>query len=87
MHRPVKRSNKQDAAHVQTWMEEEYPTIAQKAKAENTEIYWEDETAPQNTANYIKGYAPIGKTPVLKVEAKKLKLNMLSAISNKGKLL
>ena len=30
--------------------------------------------------------APIGKTPVLKVEAKKLKLNMLSAISNKGKL-
>lgn len=40
----------------------------------------------QNTANYIKGYAPIGKTPVLKVEVKKLKLNMLSAISNKGKL-
>jgi transposase len=84
--RPVKRANKQDEARVKVWMEEEYPAIAEKAKAENAEIYWGDETALQNTANYIKGYAPVGKTPVLKVEARKLKLNMLSAISNKGKL-
>lgn len=84
--RPIKRANKQDAARVQAWMDDEYPAIAVKAKAENAEIYWGDETALQNTANYIKGYAPIGKTPVLEVEAKKLKLNMLSAISNKGKL-
>ena len=84
--RPVKRANKQDAARVQAWMDEEYPAIAVKAKAENAEIYWGDETALQNTANYIKGYAPIGKTPVLEIEAKKLKLNMLSAISNQGKL-
>jgi len=84
--RPVKRANKQDEARVKVWMNEEYPAIAEKAKAENAEIYWGDETALQNTANYIKGYAPVGKTPVLKVEARKLKLNMLSAISNKGKL-
>ena len=84
--RPVKRANKQDAARVQAWMDEEYPAIAVKAKAENAEIYWGDETALQNTANYIKGYAPIGKTPVLEIEAMKLKLNMLSAISNQGKL-
>ena len=84
--RPVKRANKQDSARVQSWMNEEYPSIASKAKSENAEIYWGDETALQNTANYIKGYAPIGKTPVLEIEAKKLKLNMLSAISNKGKL-
>jgi transposase len=84
--RPAKRANKQDEARVQEWMEEEYPAIAVKATAEDAEIYWGDETAIQNTANYIKGYAPIGKTPVLEIEAKKLKLNMLSAISNKGKL-
>lgn len=87
--RPVKRANKQDAARVKAWMEEEYPAIAENAKAENAEIYWGGETALQNTANYIKGYALLTedrKTPVLKAEAKKLKLNMLSAISNKGKL-
>jgi transposase len=84
--RPAKRAKGQDAERVQKWVEEEYPAIAEKAKAENAEIYWGDETAIQNTANYIKGYAPIGKTPVLEVESKKMKLNMLSAISNKGKL-
>lgn len=84
--RPTKRANKQDEERVQVWMENEYPAIATKAKDERAEIYWGDETAIQNTANYIKGYAPIGQTPVLRVEAKKLKLNMLSAISNKGKL-
>ena len=84
--RPVKQANKQDASKVNAWMQEEYPAIAAKAKTENAEIYWGDETALQNTANYIKGYAPIGKTPVLEVEAQKLKLNMLSAVSNKGKL-
>ena len=84
--RPVKRANKQDAERVKSWMDKEYPAIAAKAKSENAEIYWGDETALQNTANYIKGYAPIGQTPVLEIEAKRLKLNMLSAISNKGKL-
>ena len=84
--RPAKRANKQDAERVKSWMEEEYPAIAAKAKAENAEIYWGDETALQNTANYIKGYAPVGQTPILEIEAKRLKLNMLSAISNKGKL-
>lgn len=84
--RPTKRANKQDEDRVQVWMKEEYPAIVAKAKDEQAEIYWGDETAIQNTANYIKGYAPIGQTPVLRVEAKQLKLNMLSAISNKGKL-
>ena len=34
----------------------------------------------------MKGYAPKGKTPVVKVEAQKFKINMLSAISKRGKL-
>ena len=84
--RPVKRANKQDAQRVQAWLQEEYPAIAEKAKAENAEIYWGEETALQNTASYIKGTAPVGKTPVLEVEAKRLKLNMLSAVSNRGLL-
>ena len=34
----------------------------------------------------MKGYAPKGKTPVVKVESQKFKVNMLSAISKRGKL-
>lgn len=84
--RPTKKAKKQNPEQVERWLEEEYPQIASKAKAENAEIYWGDETALQNTANYARGYAPKGHTPVLEVESKKMKLNLLSAISNRGKL-
>jgi transposase len=84
--RPIKRARKQDPEKVELWLTEHYPAIAEKAKVENAEIYWGDEAALQNTANYARGYAPKGKTPVLEVESKKLKLNLLSAISNRGKL-
>ncbi len=58
-------------------MNEEYPAIHRKAKAENAEIFWGDETAVQNVANYARGYAPKGKTPVVKVQAKKMHINMI----------
>jgi len=84
--RPRKQAYKQDAAKVDNWLNVEFPGITERAKAENAEIFFGDETGIQNTANYAKGYAPIGQTPVVKVESKKMKLNMLSAISNRGKL-
>jgi transposase len=84
--RPVKKALKQNPEKIRKWLEEEYPSIAKKALDENCEIYWGDETAIQNTANYAKGYAPVGHTPVLEIEVKKMKLCMLSAVSNQGKL-
>lgn len=70
--RPIKRARKQDPAKVEQWLKEQYPEIAAKAKTENTEIYWGDEAALQNTANYARGYAPKEKTPVPEVESKKI---------------
>lgn len=84
--RPIKKALKQDPVKVEKWLKEEYPAIAAKAKEEKAEIFWGDETALQNTSNYARGYAPEGQTPVLEIESKKLKLNLLSAISNRGKL-
>ena len=84
--RPVKRAYKQDEKKVADWIELEFPGIKERAKEEGAEIFFGDETGVQNTANYAKGYAPIGQTPVVRVEAKKMKINMLSAISNRGKL-
>ena len=84
--RPVKRAYKQDEKKVAVWLNEEFPGISEQAKEENAEIFFGDETGIQNTANYVKGYAPIGKTPVVRVESKRMKINMLSAVSNRGKL-
>lgn len=84
--RPIKKAYKQDPAQVDEWLNNTYPSVATRAKAENAEIFWGDETGVQNTADYLRGYAPVGETPVVRVESKKMKANLLSAISNKGKV-
>jgi transposase len=84
--RPVKRAYQQDKTKVNQWVESEFPGISIRAETENAEIYFGDETGVQNTSNYAKGYAPIGKTPVVRTEAKRFKINMMSAVSNRGKL-
>jgi transposase len=84
--RPIKRSYKQNTEEVKAWLEVEYPEIKRRAKEENAEINWGDETGCYNESNYIKGYAPIGQTPVLPIGNEKIKVNMVSAITNQGKL-
>jgi len=84
--RPAKQNYKQNPEQIKKWLDEEYPTIKTQAKAEKAEIFWGDETGVQNETNYIKGYAPKGKTPILKVDTNKLRINMISAINNRGKV-
>jgi len=84
--RPLKKAYKQDPKKVQQWLNETYPAINKQAKAQKAEIYWGDETGIQNTADYLRGYAPIGKTPIVRVDSQKFKVNMLSAVSPRGKV-
>lgn len=84
--RPSKRNYKQNPVAIKQWLDVDYPAIKKRAKTENAEILWGDETSCQNECNYVTGYAPKGQTPVLPVDNSKLRVNMISAISNKGKL-
>lgn len=86
LQRPVKRAYKQDQNKIDEWLNKEFPGITERAKAEKAEIFFGDETNIQNTCNYMRGYAPKGQTPVVKTEAQKFKINMLSAVSKRGKL-
>ena len=84
--RPRKQNYKQQPEAVQKWLNETYPHIAERAKAEKAEIHWGDETGCQNECNYVKGYAPKGQTPTLPYGDQKLRVNMISSITNLGKL-
>lgn len=86
--RPAKRAVKQDPVKVEKWLKEDYPAIARRAKAENAIIFWQDETGVQQDTNWVKGYAPIGETPVLKHDAGTMHgcPSMLSAVANQGKV-
>jgi transposase len=85
-HNVQKKHYKQKAAEIKEWLEVRYPDIVEKANAENAEIWWLDEVGLQNTSNYVKGYSPRGVTPVVPVATKYIRVNMISAITNKGKL-
>lgn len=84
--RPNLTNYKQNPKHVAKWLENEYPAIKKQAQNEDAEILWGDETAVQNECNYVKSYAPIGQTPTLKTKGERLKINMISAVSNRGKV-
>jgi transposase len=57
-----------------------------RAVEEKAEIWWLDQTGVRNSSNYIKGYAPRGVTPTLPIASHHIGTNMISAITNKGKL-
>jgi transposase len=84
--KPMKRAYEQNPKAVQRWLDEEYPAIKLRAKEEQAEIYWGDETGLRNDSQHERGYAPKGKTPVVRLNAKRVSANMISAVTNQGKV-
>ena len=84
--KPVKRAYEQNPKAVQRWLDEDYPAIKAKAKEEKAEIYWGDETGVRSDGQHERGYAPKGQTPVIRLNAKRTSTNMISAITNQGKV-
>jgi len=84
--KPVKRAYEQNSEVVKKWLETDYPLIASRAKEEKAEIHWGDETGIQTGANRVRGFAPKGETPVIRLVAKKSHVSMISTINNQGKV-
>lgn len=84
--KPKKRAYEQNPKAVAKWLKEEYPAIKAKAKAENAEIHWGDETGVRNDHHYGRSYAPKGRTPVREHLAKRLSINMISTVTNQGQV-
>lgn len=84
--KPAKQAYEQRPEAIKEWLEKEYPAIVVCAKKEKGEIHWGDETGLHTDAYNERGYSPSGKTPVVRLQAKKSRVNMISAISNQGKL-
>ena len=84
--KPLKRAYEQKPEAVKKWVEEEYPEILRKAKKEDAEIHWGDETGLRNDSQHGRSYAPRGKTPVIRLCAKRERVNLISSITNQGKV-
>lgn len=84
--KPVKRAYEQSSQAVKKWLDTDYPVIATRAKLEKAEIHWGDETGIQTGANRVRGFAPKGETPVIRMVGKRSHVSMISAITNSGKV-
>jgi transposase len=84
--RPIRRASERQDAAVQAWLNEHYPKIAARAKAERAEIHWGDETGISNQAAYGRSFAPKGQTPVIRRTARRHTTSMISTVTNRGML-
>jgi transposase len=82
--KPLKRAYEQDPTAVEAWLKLEYPAIEQRAKSENAEIAWGDESGLRSDAQVGRGYAPIGETPEIQLNTQRARVNYIASISNQG---
>lgn len=84
--KPAKRALEQNPAQVRYWLDTKYPAIARKAKEQKAEILWGDEMGLRSDHQSGTTWGEKGKTPIVRRSGKRFSCNMLSAISNRGKL-
>lgn len=84
--KPIRRAYERDPAAVKKWLEEDYPAIARRAKAEKAEIHWGDQMGLRSDHQAGTSYARRGVTPVIPGTGKRFRCNMISTITNRGAL-
>lgn len=84
--KPMKKAYEQSSSKVRVWLKEEYPKIHSRAKRMGAEVHWGDEMGIRSDDQIGRTYGKIGKTPVVKVSGKRFRTNMISTITNRGKL-
>lgn len=84
--KPKKKAYEQNPKALERWLKEQYPKIRKKAKSDNAEIHWGEETGVKNSSPHGRSYSPKGKTPIRRAMGKRLSTNMVTSINNQGKV-
>jgi transposase len=84
--KPVRRAFEQNPEEVRRWLDEEYPAIKKAAKKAGAEIYWGDEMGLRSDHQTGTSYGLKGQTPVILGTGQRFRCNMISALTNRGRL-
>jgi transposase len=84
--KPVRRAYERDPEAVQRWLDQEYPAMHRRATAQGAEIYWGDEMGLRSDHQTGTSYGRRGQTPQIPGTGKRFGCNMMSAITNRGRL-
>lgn len=83
---PVRKAYEQNPEQVRRWLKQQYPAIRKRAKREKALIYWADEMGLRSDHAVGRTYARRGQTPEIPGTGRRFGCNMISAITNRGKL-
>jgi len=84
--KPMRRAYERDPVAVRTWLEETYPMIREAAKREKAEIHWGDEMGVRSDHQSGTTYGRKGRTPVIPGTGQRFRCNMISTVTNRGRL-
>jgi transposase len=84
--RPLMRAYERNPEAVTHWLETRYPDIQEMAKKHRAAIFFGDESGIRSDFHSGTTWAPRGKTPVVERTGKRIRCNMLSAISARGEM-
>jgi transposase len=84
--KPLRRAFEQDPVAVQRWLDEEYPAIAAAARLEKAQIHWGDEMGLRSDHQTGTSWGRRGQTPIILGTGQRFGCNMISTVTNRGKL-
>ncbi len=84
--KPLRRAYERDPVAVRHWLDTQYPTIVKQAKAQKGEIHWGDQMGLRSDHQTGTSYGRRGNTPVLLGTGQRFRCNMMSTITNQGRL-
>lgn len=84
--KPLRRAYERDPGAVRAWLESQYPAIRARAKAEKAEIHWGDQMGLRSDHQSGTSYSKRGVTPVIPGTGQRFRCNIISTVTNRGRL-
>jgi transposase len=84
--RPLDRAYQQNPEAVARWNAETYPAICAEAARVGATVYLVDEAGVRSDDHAGTTWAPVGQTPVVATTGDRFAVNLISAVTAKGKL-
>lgn len=84
--KPLRRAYERDPVAVRRWLRKQYPAIRAWARRERATIFWGDETGMRSDHQAGRSWGRRGETPVIPGTGQRFRCNLISALTNRGKL-
>jgi len=84
--KPLRRAFERDPEEVRLWLEREYPAIRGEARRIGAAIHWGDEMGLRSDHQAGRSYGRRGQTPVVPGTGQRFRCNVISSITNRGRV-